>query len=334
VTTELRVPPERDLPPGRLAQRREHLVEELARETEAGRARLGRGGRRRWPLAAGVAAAAVAIAVVVPSLVPGGHPGGAQNAAAEVLLRAARVAAERETGALPGPGQYVYTKTEAVWENGWADVGPNHDEYFSVLMPVVREAWIGTDGSGRLLETNGTPTFLTEHDRSVWIASGRPDLGGNKTHDESYEPGGLSYVDLTKLPTDEAELRAMIENREVEGGPPGEAETFTIIGDLLRETFAPPQLRAALYRVASELSGVELIGNVEDPVGRAGVAVAYRTDGVRHELIFDPGTSALLAERTVITDPSGLYSQVPAGTVVGWAVYLASGVVDSTDQRL
>ena len=27
---------------------------------------------------------------------------------------------------------------------------------------------------------------------------------------------------------------------KVEGGPPGDAETFTIIGDLLRETYAPP----------------------------------------------------------------------------------------------
>jgi hypothetical protein len=333
VSTKLRIPPERDLPAGRLAQRKQHLIEELARTIEAERAGPPRRGRRRWAVAAGVAAAAVAIAVAVPAMLPGGHPGGAPNAAAAALLRAARVAATQESTPLPSPGQYVYTKTEAVYESDWADVGPNHDQYFSVLTPVVREAWIGTDGSGRLLETNGTPTFLTEHDRSVWLAAGRPDLGGNKTHDESYRPGGLFYLDLTKLPTDPGELRTMIEERKVEGGPPGDAETFTIIGDLLRETYAPPELRAALYQIASELPGVELIGNVKDPVGRDGIAVAYPNDGILHELIFDPNTSALLAERTVITDPGQAHLQVSAGTVVGWAAYLASGIVDSTDQR-
>lgn len=333
MSTKLRIPPERDLPTGRLAQRKEHLLEELARTAEAGPARLVRGGRRWWAVAAGVAAAAVAIAVAVPAMVPGGHPGGAPNAAAAALLRAAKVAATQRGTPPPGPGQYVYTKTEAVWENDWANVGPNDDQYFSVLMPIVREAWIGTDGSGRLLETNGTPTFLTDHDRSVWIAAGRPDLGGNTTHDESYRPGGLYYLDLTKLPTDPDELRTMIEERKVEGGPPGEAETFTIIGDLLRETYAPPELRSALYRIASELPDVQLIGNVKDPEGREGVAVAYPNNGILHELIFDPNTSALLAERTVITDPAQAHLQVPSGTVVGWAAYLGSGIVDSTDHR-
>lgn len=333
MSTKLRIPPERDLPAGRLAQRKQHLIEELARSIEAERAGRPRGGRRRWAVAAGVAAAAVAITVAVPALLPDGHPGGAQDAAAGVLMRAARVAATQEGSPPPGPGQYVYTKTEAVWENGWAGVGPNQDQYFSVLMPVVREAWIGTDGSGRLLETNGTPAFLTEHDRSVWLAAESPDLGGNKTHDESYTAGGLSYLDLTKLPTDPGELRTMIEERKVEGGPPGDGETFTIIGDLLRETYAPSKLRAALYQIASELPGVELIGNVKDPVGRDGTAVGYPSDGVLHELIFDPNTSALLAERTVVTDPAQAHLQVAAGTVVGWAAYLASGIVDSTDQR-
>ncbi len=330
--TDLRIPPECDLPPGRLAQRKAHLLQELARTMQAQATRRTRGGRR-WKLAAAVAAAAVAIALAVPALLPGGRPGGAQSVAADVLLRAAGAAAAQEATPPPGPGQYVYTKTQAAWESTWAGVGTSHDQSFSVLMPVTREAWIGTDGSGRLLETNGNPTFLTEYDRSVWIASGRPDLGGNATHDEAYEPGGLSYLDLTKLPTDADELRAMIEERKVEGGPPGDAETFTIIGDLLRETYAPPALRAALYRIASELPGVELIGHVKDPVGRAGIAVAYPNSGVRHELIFDPETSALLAERTVITDPTQAHLQVPTGTVVGWAAYLASGIVDSTSQR-
>jgi len=63
------------------------------------------------------------------------------------------------------------------------------------------------------------------------------------------------------------------------GGPPGDWETFAIIGDLLRETHAPPALRAALYEVAANLSGVEYIGEVKDAVGRPASPSPPRTMG-------------------------------------------------------
>jgi len=44
---------------------------------------------------------------------------------------------------------------------------------------------------------------------------------------------------------------------KVEGGPPGPAEAFTQVGDLLRETDASPALRAALYSAAAGLAGVK-----------------------------------------------------------------------------
>ena len=204
---------------------------------------------------------------------------------------------------------------------------------YSVLMPVTREIWIGPDGSGRLLETNGTPTFLTPHDKAVWEAAGRPSLDGGKTSDEAFGRGGLYYLDLSKLPTDTAALRRLIVERKIEGGPAGDAETFTIIGDLLRETYASPALRAALYQVAAGLPGVELIGTVKDEAGRTGIAVGYTSNGYRQELIFDPTTAALLGEQSVVADAAKVKPHEPAGTVVGWSVYLASGVVDSTSQR-
>jgi hypothetical protein len=45
-------------------------------------------------------------------------------------------------------------------------------------------------------------------------------------------------------------------------------------------------------------------------------------------MIFDPATSALLGEQTVILDASS-GSQAAPGTVVDWAVYLDTQVVDS-----
>jgi len=136
------------------------------------------------------------------------------------------------------------------------------------------------------------------------------------------------------LPADPEQLGTLIEERKIEGGPPGDAETFTIIGDMLRETYAPPQLRSALYQIAAGLPGVELVGTVKDEVGRDGVAVGYTSHGIRHELIFDPDTSALLGERYMVTDPGQVQEgHFQVGSVFGWAVYLSSGIVDGTDQH-
>jgi len=244
--------------------------------------------RPRWPfaLAATATAAAAALAIVV---VQSGSP---QSAAAAVLKRTARTAADQAATAPPRPGQFVYTKSRSLNES----TSVAHGQATSTFVDQTREAWIGTDGSGRLRETSGRDHM-----------------------NENFGRGGLYFMDLSKLPTDTDALRSLIEQRKVEGGPPGDAETFTIVGDMLRETYASPQLRAALYEVAAGLPKVELVGEVKDQSGRTGTAVGYTKNGISHQLIFDPRTSELLGERTV-----------QHGKVVTWTDYLASAVVDST----
>jgi len=187
------------------------------------------------------------------------------------------------------------------------------------------------DGSGRILQTSGPPTFFSEQDRQAWLAAGSPDLRDNM--DETYGPGKLHFLDLANLPTDPSELLSMIEARKIEGGPPGDWETFTIIGDLLRETYAPPAVRSALYQAAAKIPGAKYDGAVKDAAGRPGLAVAYTHAGLRHELIFDPNTSQLLGEQYVVVDPTEAELHAAPGTVVGYAVYLASGVVRSVSDR-
>jgi hypothetical protein len=326
----------------------EHVVAQARRDmfNEAGSTRAGFFRRRRsrghlesrrLPARARIAlglAISAALAVAVLALLPGGHPGGAESAAAAVLQRAANTAASHGAVSAPKPGQYLYTKTKSLGEDTVVpDFGPNNHQYFSVLITRVQETWVGTDESGRQLTTTGKATLPTDQDRSVWIAAGRPDLGGNQTYGGLFKPGELYYRDLSKLPADTEKLRTLIEGRKVEGGPPGDAETFTIIGDLLHETYAPPALRAALYRIASELPGVQLIGDIKDPMGRTGVAVGYPGGGFLHELIFDPNTAALLAQTAVVTDPARAHTTVSVGTTVSWDAYLASGITDSTNDR-
>jgi hypothetical protein len=202
--------------------------------------------------------------------------------------------------------------------------------------------------------------------------------------DERFGPGELSAgpVDLAKLPTDPARLAALISSRKIEGGPPGPAEDFVQVGDLLRESSASPELRAALFKVAAAIPGVKLLGTVTDSDGRSGTAIAFphRAKGdeespgagvpgseasatpspapsasgdeppapsdspgpsssppvipgpgdgshgtVLNELIFDPGTSGLLAEQTVLVRPDG------STKMLLWSDYLLSGVVNSVN---
>jgi hypothetical protein len=323
MTIRLTPPPEREFPAGRLQQRKEQLVSQIQADQQR---RAWTIPRPRWPIALGAAAAVAAVVFAVTAVLPAGESGSPSLAAAAVLHRAARIAARQPATAPPGPGQFVYTKSESLYENG-AVVDHKEINFFQTQ---TREIWIGPDGSGRLRESDGPPRFATSADRAAWIAAGKPDLTGNPSSDDTFGAGGLYYLDLSNVPTDPSQLKQLIDNRTIEGGPSGDAETFTIIGDLLRETYASPALRSALYTVAAELPGVQLLGTVQDQLGRSGTGVAYVSRGFSHELIFDPQTSALLAEQTTVADPSQVKPPAPAGTVVDWTSYLSSGVVDST----
>ena len=312
-------PPERAFPAGRLQLRKEQLVSHIHAEQQP---RIVPLRRRRFALGATALAATACVAAAVVLFGAGGA--GPSPAAAAVLRHAAQTAAQQPATAPPASGQFVYTKSEG--SSGTTSVLAD-GVAINFVQRVTREAWIGPDGSGRLREVASPGQFAAPADRAAWIAAGKPDVLGGSSSDENFRAGGLHYVDLTGVPTDPTELRRQIEDRTVEGGPAGDAETFTIIGDLLRETYAPPGVRAALFTIASQLPGVQLVGTVKDELGRSGTAVAYVSHGVNNELIFDPQSSALLAERELST---GDGSWAPVGTVLASISYVSSGVVDST----
>ncbi len=279
----------------------------LVRTIDGGRIENGRGPARapraKLRLVTAAVAGALALALVIPALLPGGRE---PSAAAETLRGAAQMAMSQPWVPIK-PGQYVYTKTLAQWETTEGDE--------TRLDDVVRETWIGPDGSGRIDETRGAIHW-----------------------DDTFPAGEMHFEDLSALPTDVDGLRSYVEERASHADNPLDYEMFVVIGDLLRETYAPPEVRAGLYEVAADLSGVELLGPTSDESGRVGIGVAYANAGIQHVLIFDPGTSAVLGEREVILNTTGT-SSGPAGraepeTVPGsWTVYVDSGIVDSITER-
>ncbi|HEX3175011.1 MAG TPA: CU044_5270 family protein [Solirubrobacterales bacterium] len=290
----------------------------------------------------GVSLAALLIALPIGIF---GGSGKVQPAVGQVLRQVARVAASQAPVA-PGPGQYLFTRSKDAYlqATGYSPRCRAHpcdrdhpweatDEW-SVLVPADREAWIPFDDSrrGRVRVVAGKPRFVSADQRAGWVAAGSPPLPrAGRVEDTALS--GVGFLDPSELPTDPARLRQRIEGREIRGvdGPPGEAETFTLIGDMLREGYLPAAVRAAIYRLTAELPGVELLGEVRDPVGRPGTGIAFtdRKRGTRHELIFDSATSALLGERESIVESGAYGFEAPPGTPIGYAAYLESKVVDS-----
>ena len=286
-----------------------------------------------------------------------------QSAAAKILRREASIAGS-SSWMVPAQGQRFFTRSrEAHLVISFREgprVASQMERRFKrhpkaglkapiwwMYVPVEREMWLDARGSGRIREVDGQARFLSAAQRAAWIAAGSPPLpraGHAKvTRFGRHGLSGLYFSRLSRLPTDPHRLRRWIESHDVPGGlttagttstglsprKSGHSKTFGAVGFLLGESFAPPALRAALYEVAAELPGVHLLGQVTDPVGRRGVGVAY-TDpqhGERLELIFDPATSTLLAERWTVTSPKRSGIAVPAGTVVGYRAQLTARII-------
>jgi hypothetical protein len=284
--------------------------------------------RRLVPLTAAVLLV-IGVTVAGPLLGTRDHT---SSAAAEELNALAKVASTRSSDTSLTrvlQGQYAYTRSVSLIAN--FSVNVDNQQQASALVPVTREIWIGPDGSGRIRQVAGEPTPLAGAADSLQT--------DYLTYDQTFAPGGLTppleawgftTEELLQLAEDPQALDAALRAKAAGTKNPVEYETFFVVGDMLRETVAPSQLRAALYQVAADIDGVELLGATTDEAGRPGLAVAMTHAGVRHELIFDPETSALLGERDVLVTPSAEWGNAPAGTVVGYVTYLASAIVSST----
>lgn len=277
--------------------------------------------RRRWRLAvpAVVAAGLAAVILAVVALVPGREE---SAPAAVVLERVADVANRQPAGRYPGPHQYLYLK----FREGWTQV----QNGIAFGTTDTQQTWVAPDGAGRQrLIVDGPPRFLTRQDRATWLAAGRPRLVPAST-DGTYPAGGYpagNMIDPRSLPTDPAALRQAIVQR-FEGGTFNVGRTFELAGTLLQDS-GSPALRAALYRMVSQLAGVELLGRQTDALGRHGIAVALaEADGARGELLFDPATSDVL-EAEDVQAALGPVRGLPVGTVLHYFAYEGRGVVDS-----
>jgi hypothetical protein len=264
--------------------------------------------------------------------------------------RAVGPASENSTSSLPGPGQYRYIKERSAYLSTWADVS----EPFSVLIPQTNETWVAPDGSGFRRTKLEQPVWLGDRDRNRWEEMGSPELVGDRSQEDKFDaprPGegyvsfgadGLTLEQLQDLPSDPHGLYESIYEAAEETDKPTNYAVFVAVSDLLRTPILPEGLEPALYDVATRIPGVEVIDEVSDPLGRVGTAVTMvetlatpspdAAPGLRQELIFDPTTGALLAERDVTTGRVEWLDADP-GTVVGYRAIVETAIVDADGNR-
>jgi len=298
------------------------LQRAIASERRLLRGRRGPAARRRLSVRMAIVLAVAALALVIAAATRSGSSTGPPAAAGAVLERLARVAGA-QPARVPERGQYLYSESRSLSNATVASRGL----YCQFDFTEARQNWIAANGQGLFIERDG-PQHLeagSPADCRSLLPQSALSAGVSRTW---AAPGCLSTspVPLGGLPRNPAALRARLLTGKVEGGPPGAAEAFTQVGDLLRETDAPPALRAALYRAAAGLAGVRNLGTVADPLGRQGVGLAIDDHGIRHELIFDPRTSALLAQRgVVIAHTRG--EDAALGSLAYWSAYTPGRVV-------
>jgi len=192
--------------------------------------------------------------------------------------------------AIPGPGQFLYTKTKVVqlqgWEPGGPGAGPRNDpRHFTpnllgpeanalpALVSTLKEVWMAPDGKTRERETLGQVEFLSAADQRRWEGAGSPppfsyDPAKHEVkRDSSGRPvkefasrswrgrNAFAYVGkLSRLPTEPATLREAIENRRSGGSAAEAAPADTQVGaataERLIEILGEPVASAALQAAA------------------------------------------------------------------------------------
>jgi hypothetical protein len=196
------------------------------------------------------------------------------------------------------------------------------DNIYERLREAHREVWFGSDGSGLMKSTLIRSSFFAEEQRKRWERGRYRVAREDLTTSVDLFAAGCLYGHgplLSKLPTDPAALAAKLNS--------GRRLTLHRIGELMGEAVVPDALGRALYQVASELPGAEVLATATDELGRIGHGIARDERGERVELIFAPDGPELLGTRSVLVDPDANYA--PLGAVVGWTSYVSREVVDS-----
>jgi hypothetical protein len=285
------------------------------------------------------AAVAVAAAIVITAGLNGGA-GQPASAAAAMLQRAARVASASGGPRELGPGEYWYVHSRETVSSAVFPAKKGNRGHVLVIVDALtsydRQDWIGVDKRGYYTTRIVRIQFLSAAAQKRWERDGRPAplsvQGSSSLPADAFD---RPYKQLLALPTNVDALYKVVQGDAGKGSAVWQRhEMFTVIGDLLRMDPIPARVRAALYRVAARIPGIQALGLTHDGLGRPALAIALNDTlyGQRDELLFDPRTASLLGETSVVVKPGPKYHVKP-GTVRTGSTYITSGIVQRIGQH-
>lgn len=266
----------------------------LDRAIERERAASGRKALWRWgSVAAAIAALSVATSVILRGAAD-------RPLAGSALLELAAVALVQPPPSVPA-GSYVYTRSRVDATSTEANIVTGESEIVVVVSR--RETWIAQDGSGLVLQRPIRPASAKAE---------RTEAG----------PGALRFASLDRLPTEPHALLDAIRGPGFLDEPDDGLELLNRIAALLRDSYVSPAHREALFLIVEDIAAVEVEEDYHDPLGRRGIAVSLRDSARTITLVFEPGTSRLLAERDEGAD--GTFFE---------ATYLETAIVRAVGER-
>jgi hypothetical protein len=277
--------------------------------------------RRRFILpAAAVLTITTTVAIAISLLGPFG--GGV--AAATELRRLATIALSTSTPDL-GPGEFLFVESDELRRERIASVETGSS--YTLISRLHIRTWIGRNGGMFRLTEVIASDFATADDRVVWEETDRSPIpqAGEVRPPERSRPGKGFWVDLDRLPGNTSTLLTELRSGSIVPRARGDAQVFLVVGQLLAQGDGPPEVRAGLFRAAARLNGVEVLGDLPDPVGRPGLALAIDAGSLRTQLIVDPETARLLAIELYDIASDGSVASEPRS----WSAYRPATDVDS-----
>ena len=267
-------PDARDLPASRQQILKEHLMTEFRQATAPAppsRRRSRRGRRPVLAIAMGAGVLATAGVVTAVVLIPGPKAGGGQaggggysSPGITLLAQVADAAEQQPAPQVVRDSEFMYIRSQVAFT---ADVISGGHETSTMQKPHERQVWLPVANicaTGLLIEDGSrTPLGPGPVSSAPGAASSSSAPLANQPQSSGCGKGAVgdpTYRLLQSLPTDPHALLSLIYAQTKGEGPSPNAEAFTTIGDLMRETIVPPRTAAALYRAAALIPGVTLVG--------------------------------------------------------------------------
>jgi hypothetical protein len=293
----------------RRAQLKEHMVEQIIRQSGGARAASTAWRPGRWSLTvASVALAATILAVLLNSGSQAASPATAISPVVTVRPASSRgvtlLLAEVADSVPATPvravrkDQFVYLRSEVAFSR-----------------------------ATRQRTFDGPVTLDAVHERQVWLPQDEARLGliVEGGHKMKLHGVDTTYAEVAALPTDPTVLLQRIYADTQGRAPSRDGAAFDWIGEMVDEAIVPTPVEAAIWRAAARIPGVAVVPDAVDAAGRHGVAVAHTDDGERTEYIFDKTTHTYLGERSYLVRNT---AEGKAGMLTSSTAVLARAIVD------